>query len=585
MSAQRVIANAMRKSAVDVLIIGGGPTGVSLGLELAAQGVSFRIVDRARGRSDKSRALVVQPRTLELLNRHRLGIGNHSKTNDSKNVGGIARRLQARGNTAGTSVMCVNRKVVAEIKVKEVGRLPNTAFPFQLLISQEDTEYFLDEALAGYGKDMKVEWGVEAKSFSQDEEGVTVTFGDPVARKREAGTQEEVKEKVTETVRAKYVVGCDGKHSAVRQAAGMTFGGDSYEHDFVLVDVHVDWDGANNNNKAYQCLGQGFMVVLPIGRGLVRIVTMRNGVAAAGSEVPGLEDFQRIFDQMMPRGEGGRLRDPTWLARFYLHHRGVDRYSRGRLFVAGDAAHVHSPAGGQGMNTGIQDVVNLGWKLGAVLRGERPVGLLDSYNAERWPVGQQLLKTTDRRFSWITWMNPVYLFLRNLLLPWLAPLVMRNKALVRREFHHMAEFDITYRGSPIVGTAPGLPAACTVHGGDRVIDGKLRAPNDEESWLLDLVDLKSHHLVLFSGAGPDAATEAVLRHARAAFAERSPIAAKVHMVLGEKTGQDEGYLDVDGTLHRELGFQQAAYILIRPDGYAAHVGPLTALDDLVNWLK
>ncbi|RYP05525.1 hypothetical protein DL765_009814 [Monosporascus sp. GIB2] len=532
---------------IDVLVVGGGPTGVALGLELAAQKIPFRIIDKAPPvRSDKSRSLIVQPRTLELLNRH-----------------GIARDLQERSNTADGVTLCVNGKEVAGIEIQDDARLPNTAFPFQSIISQHDTEIFLDEALARYG--FGVEWEVRAKSITQDADGVTVKLG-----KNDSTTEE--------TVRAKFVVGCDGKHSIVRDAAGLIFEGDSYPQDFVLADTHVTW--AKPSNRAYLCLGRGILVMLPLRDDMIRVVASRATVAQREGD-PLLEDFQRVFSQLVPGG--GTLHDPTWLARFYLHHRGVNRYNNGRLFLAGDAAHVHSPVGAQGMNTGIQDSVNLGWKLAAVLRGERPMSFLDSYNAERRPVGQTLLKTTDRAFKFVSSINPIFVFFRNLILPWIISWLVRDRSRVQNIFSRVAEFSITYRGSGIVGTAPGLQG-CKIQGGDRVPDGRIEGPEGQK-YLLSLLDATRHHLLLFSGIGSESATEGTLQRAEATFLERSPVEVKVHTVLGQKPNGESGYVDVDGILHREFGFKQAGYILVRPDAYAAHVGPLSALDALPNWLK
>ncbi|OTB04693.1 hypothetical protein M426DRAFT_320559 [Hypoxylon sp. CI-4A] len=531
----------------DVLIVGGGPTGVVLALELAAQNISFRIIDKALSRSDKSRALVVQPRTLELLNRH-----------------GIARGLQDRGSTTSGARYSVNGKQVAKIDVGEVAALPNTAFPYQKLISQEDTEYFLDECLAKYGH--AVERGLEAKAIVQDAEGVTATLS------RSGKTEEE-------TIRAKFVVGCDGSRSVVRQAAGLTFEGDSYQQRFILADTHIEWEEPNSD--AMMCFGKGVFAVLPLKDGMVRVFASGANVPERDGD-PLLQDFQDFFDTMVP--VKGTLRDPVWLARFYLHHRGVDRYSNGRLFVAGDAAHVHSPVGGQGMNTGIQDAVNLGWKLAAVIRGERPVSFLESYHAERYPVGQNLLKTTDRVFTFLSSPNPLFVFFRSFILPWILPWALGSTSRIREMFRAMSEFDISYRDSGIVGTAPGLRGS-SVRGGDRMLDGKIEGPEGQRKFLLDLADARAYHLFLFSGVGAEAATEGDLQRAETEFLERSSVAAQVHSVFAEKPNGQPGYVDVDGILHKELGFSQPTYVLLRPDSYIGHVGPLLALDDLGTWLK
>ncbi|KAK7753364.1 hypothetical protein SLS62_004654 [Diatrype stigma] len=615
-----------KQSTTDVLIVGGGPTGLALGLELAAQGgrIRFRIVDKALGRSDKSRALVIQPRTLELLNRHRhLHLGNSASSGDDiSNTGGIGRSLQSRGNTADGTTIVVSGRAVAGFETRDIAPLPNTAFPLQLIVEQQETERVLDESLAKATAatetgGVKVEWGVEARSIVRDGdgEGVTVTLGKTSSRPRGNGSRggtkgaededgvEEGEE--VEIVHAKFVVGCDGKNSRVRQAAGLTFEGDSYAQDFVLADARVKWnDPARNHNRACLCFGHGLLTVIPLGHDdMVRVVAVRASITNTSDQkdndkdkTPKLEDFQRYFDSEMLPELGGTLHSATWLARFYLHHRGVDRYldpSSRRLLVAGDAAHVHSPVGGQGMNTGIQDAVNLGWKLGAVLRGERPPRFLDSYDAERTPVGRRLLETTDRAFAWLTWMHPWFLWLRNALLPWVVPRALQDRGRVSRSFWDMSQLGITYYsdrrgggGGGITGTAEGLDKGCRIRGGDRVLDGKIRAPGEEgDKYLLELTDARTHHLLLFSGVDSQAASEGDLQRAEAKFVENSRIPAQVHGIFGEKPNGQSGYVDVDGILHREFGFKKASYILIRPDGYAAHVGPLSALGALVGWFN
>src|SRR5436190_13547878 len=309
---------------VDVLIIGAGPTGGMLALELAMQSVSFRIIDGEPVRSDKSRALVVQPRTLELLDRH-----------------GIARELAELGEIAKGARIFVNKKLAVQFDLDDLG-FDDTAFPAPVFISQADTETFLDDALERYGH--TVDRSLTAEKLEQDDTGVTVQL-------RGA-------DGIEQQVRCRYVVGCDGAHSIVRHSANLNFEGAAYPQDFILADVHLQWD--HPIDRLTMFMGQTLLLGFPLRDGIFRLIGSRPGGLDKHAE-PTLEDFQKIFAQLAPGN--AQLVDPVWISRFRLHHRGVNCYRAGRLFVSGDAAHVHSPAGGQGMNTGMQDSVNLGWKL------------------------------------------------------------------------------------------------------------------------------------------------------------------------------------------------------------------------------
>ncbi|KAI1260258.1 hypothetical protein F5Y18DRAFT_420209 [Xylariaceae sp. FL1019] len=499
---------------IDCLLIGGGPTGMALALELATQkGITFRIIDKATKRSPYSRALVMQPRTLELLRRH----------------GPITDLINA-GNPADGASICVQGKIIVDMNVADVA--------------------------------ITVEMGIQAKSITQDAEGVTVVTS------TEDGSEE--------VIRAKYVIGADGAHSAVRHAAeNLTFDGDAYRQEFILADCHLKSD--RPPNRAYMCLGKGLMVVLPMSTsGLVRLVVSRPG--QDNSRDPKLEDFEEFLQEVFPGG--GSLHDPTWITRFRLHHRGVNSYRDRRLFVAGDAAHIHSPAGGQGMNTGIQDSINLGWKLGAVLRNEKPDSFLDSYQDERHPVGQRLLASTDRMFTYVTTTNPILLFLRNLILPWVLPLVTMDKSRMRNQLMFQSQLKIRYRHSNIVGTAAGFPGP--LQGGSRAPDAKIKT-TDGEKWLLGLLSPESHHLLLFSGMD-SGASEGDLCRAEETFLGHAQANAKVHMIFNKEHSEGGGYVDVEDKLHESYGFKDAGYALVRPDCYLAHIGPLSAVDEAAKWL-
>ncbi|HET7459077.1 MAG TPA: FAD-dependent monooxygenase, partial [Gemmatimonadaceae bacterium] len=425
---------------LDVLIVGAGPTGLALAAELRAFGTRFRIVDRLADRTRESRALAVQARSLELLDT--LGLGD---------------ALVARGRNTATVVLHLDGRRVAELALGEIGA-NDTRFPFVLFVSQAETEALLAEHLAAGG--VTVERGVALTSVATGADDVRCVL-------RHADGREE-------QVRARYLVGCDGAHSTVRAAAGISFEGDAYPQSFVLGDVEADGPlvaGAVNSFG-----GRGVAMFFPLGRPATwRVIAMaaadvdgatRAGVAGETRGDLTLVELQSIVNE--PTGGAVRVRDPVWLSRFRLHHRQSASYRAGRLFVAGDAAHIHSPVGGQGMNTGIQDAWNLGWKLALVARGAASPALLDSYEAERWPVGRLLLKYTDRAFATFTRAmssGRAAGWARRVVVPRVLPRVVGSPRLRAFAFRFVSELGIRYRRSPAV--AEGM---ARLHGGPRAGD-------------------------------------------------------------------------------------------------------------------
>jgi 2-polyprenyl-6-methoxyphenol hydroxylase-like FAD-dependent oxidoreductase len=343
---------------LDALIVGGGPTGLSLAALLRAVGASVRIVDRQRDRVHESRALAVQPRTLEVLR-----------------AVGLSQPLVDRGLRAVSLQMHLGSRVLP-IPLFDVG-LEDTAYPFLLFISQAETEAILNQHLAAGG--VHVERPVELVAFEQDPEVVTCTLRHADGR--------------TEQAHARYLVGCDGSRSTVRALAGIAFAGGAYPQRFALGDLEVD--GELEHGTAHVFMGErGMLFFFPLGTPATwRMLGM---LPSAGHAEVTLDDLQAMADDFS--GGGLRLRDPVWVTDFRIRHQHAAHYRAGRVFVAGDAAHVHSPAGAQGMNTGIQDAWNLGWKLWLVASGVAGDALLDSYEAERWPVGRFVLRFTDRAF-------------------------------------------------------------------------------------------------------------------------------------------------------------------------------------------
>jgi 2-polyprenyl-6-methoxyphenol hydroxylase-like FAD-dependent oxidoreductase len=548
---------------LDVLVVGGGPTGLVAAAELLARGVSCRIIDRVPERSDKSRALVVHARSLELLAKM-----------------GIADTLVARGRRAMGASLYVERRHAVDVELGDIGT-QDTAFPFMLFVSQVETERLLEEHLARLGGE--VERPVELVDFRIEGAGQ----GPGVVADLRHGNGK------SETVRARYLVGADGAHSVVRKGAGIAFHGAPYPQDFILADIEAEWPPGDR-----LCIflsKRGLLAVFPFGYPRFRLIASRIGGAApetADAGEPTLAEFQEVVEEQCPFPVA--LGAPRWLARFHLHHRGVDRYREGPAFVAGDAAHIHSPAGGQGMNTGIQDAYNLAWKLALVIKGRAPESLLDSYHEERHPIGQQLLRTTDRMFSFTATSHPILLSLRNLALPRIVPVVLRTQQRRAWLFHFLSQLGIHYRWSSISEEHERQGAARFRGGpraGERAPDGILGGSASEpEEMLLGQLRGPGFHLIIFTGVGVGGADlPSWAAEVGQALVGQTDLVTPV-VVLGAAAESVPPTLtvagvDEQGLLHRAYGLEGAGCYLVRPDGYIAFRSPGTDLRALASYLQ
>src|SRR2546423_3563555 len=439
----------------EVLVVGAGPTGLALAAHLVALGVQPRIVDRAPDRVHESRALAIQPRTLEVL----APIG-------------VSDELVALGNP-GVRLTLHTRARVVDLPLFDLG-LEDTAYPYLLFLSQAETERVLGEWLAERG--VQVERGIALTGLHIDAEGATATLHPADGRE--------------EHTSARFVVGCDGGHSAVRDAAGIAFEGSSYPQSFLLADLEAD---GIEPGAAHVFLSRaGMLFYFPLVRPASwRLLAMeRSDGASAGAGLVTLDDLRALSDAYT--GGGVRPHDPVWTTRFRLHHRVAARYRSQCVFLAGDAAHVHSPAGAQGMNTGIQDATNLAWKLAQVVRGPEDTALLDTYELERRPVGRTVLRFTDRAYRVSTSTNPVIGFVRTRVAPAALSLLARSRSGRAYGFRAVAQLDIRYRRSPLSVDRPGAPQR-GVRAGDRLPDVSLpvagRAPRlhaglDHPGWNL-----------------------------------------------------------------------------------------------------
>jgi 2-polyprenyl-6-methoxyphenol hydroxylase-like FAD-dependent oxidoreductase len=512
---------------VDVLVVGAGPTGLTLAAQLAQYGTRLRFIDRQLDRVHESRALGVQPRTLEVL----AGLG-------------VTDELVDRGNQAVRLQMHFGRRVVP-VRLFDIG-IDDTAYPYLLFVSQAETERIIGEHVISRGGNL--ERGVELTEIVQTGRCVS-------CRLRHRNGREE-------TLNARYVVGCDGAHSTVRDQAGIAFEGRAYPQTFVLADLEAegiapDWAHAFIS-------ANGILFFFPLGVPTTwRILAMRPRTDEPTVEpTVTLAEVQALIDGYTTTRV--RVRDPVWMTNFRLHNRGAAHYRAGRVFLAGDAAHIHSPAGAQGMNTGMQDAVNLGWKLALVSTGLADPRLLDSYEPERAPVGRMVLRFTDRAFTVATSPSPVVRFARTQLAPWLVPLVLRLNAGRAFGFRTVSQLAIRYRRSPLSVEGPDAPR----HGpraGDRLPD----APVTQDGRAVTLqraLAATGFHLLL---CGPTAFRPPA---AAARLADRYAGLVTVHHLTSDV---GPGTLhDHTGAALRRLGVDDSrpAHFLVRPDGYIGFRG-------------
>ena len=405
----------------------------------------------------------------------------------------------------------------------------DTGYPFVLGVPQDETERILEERVARLG--VRVERNTELVSLAQRESGVS-------ARLRAADRVEEVE--------PDWVLGCDGAHSTVREQLGISFSGATYPELFVLADIKVAGD-LDHAEAQVRLQREGALAFFPLPEDRWRLIITNSPPDWHGE--PSLAQCQALVDE---RGlERLRLGDPRWTSVFRIHRREAARFRKERVFLLGDAAHIHSPVGGQGMNMGIQDSFNLAWKLSLVLRNGGNPQLLDSYEAERKPVDEAVIRQTDRGTRLISLHGSVSRFVRDHLMSLLAQI----PAVAEKLGEGLSGLAVDYRHSPIVeehGAGMAGPAA-----GDRAPDAPLVAAKDGASLRLYDLFAEHRHVLLLLGDSPEAAPPTLPRYPESAF-------AAYRVVPPGTSGSD--YVDRESTVAQRYGSTPSAY-LIRPDGY------------------
>jgi 2-polyprenyl-6-methoxyphenol hydroxylase-like FAD-dependent oxidoreductase len=481
----------------DVLVVGAGPTGLFLALVLRRLGVAVRIIDDNPGRSRESRAMAVQARTLEFYRQF-----------------GIADAAVSIGIRTQNAQVWSNGRRRAAFSFGDMGR-GLSAFPYLLILAQDVHERFLVERLAEIGQ--KVEWDTRLTGLEAGPDGVR-------ARVERGG--------VPATIAARWLVGCDGGSSPTRKALGIGFAGGTTQGLFYVADVRVD----RPNDGLFLGLGDTtFSLMLPVRTtGTQRLIGMVPPELAHRDDLAYAEvgaDGARLL--------GVKVEHVEWFATYRVHHRVADHFRVGRVFLAGDAGHIHSPVGGQGMNTGLGDAMNLGWKLAAVAHGRADPAILDTYETERIPFAQTLVATTDRVFGRVVARGPGGRFVRTRIAPLALRALTRFGAGRRAMFRLVSQTRIAYPASALSEGAAGR-----VRAGERL--PWIEAPDNFAP--LDALDWQ---LQVYGAAAPALRAAAAGRGlALRAF----PFGAKA----------------------RAAGLADGAAYLVRPDG---HVGWAMAVPD------
>jgi len=510
----------------DVLIVGAGPTGLMLANQLGRRGIRAHIIDRHDGPALQTRALGVQARTLEIY--AQLGIIDQALALGKRGVGAD---LWAQG------------RHMAHVPLGVAGE-GVTPYPYIYILGQDDNEKIMGDRLQDWN--VAVQWNTELIALVQQVDGVIATL-----RSTDGSTH---------TVNAAWVAGCDGAHSAVRKLTDINFVGAPYEHVFFVADVVATGKMIPDEVNVY-LWKQGFHLFFPM-RGVDhwRIV----GIVPAELRSNDAITFEHVVPSL--RGEAGvglSFKSCTWFSTYRIHHRSAAQFQKDRCFLLGDAAHIHSPVGAQGMNTGLQDAYNLGWKLALVIKGVADKALLDSYEQERIPVAQRLLATTDRAFKFIVSDSWIAGLFRTQVLARVAALVMRQKWIQRRVFRIVSQTAIHYRSSPLSASLQLLPKTAP-QAGDRFPWLNLKfAENGPVEDSFNKLDDMHFHLMVFGQS----------------FTESLPISdelLKVHVV------------SVDAQNNAELARAQIpkpSFYLLRQDGYVGLCGAKLSVRGVADYME
>jgi 2-polyprenyl-6-methoxyphenol hydroxylase-like FAD-dependent oxidoreductase len=531
----------------DVIIVGAGPTGLALACQLIRYEVDFIIIDKSEGVTPYSKALGVHARTLEIYEQVSL-----------------AQKAVEQGTIAGKVRMLERGEELGQVELSNIGK-GLSAYPYMLVLEQSRNEQLMYDWLKSHGRD--VLWQTELESLSQEDMAVW-------AQVKNSGSE-------SQAIQGKYVIGCDGPRSLVRHALGLAFEGSTFERLFYVADVRIDWEFTHDALTV--CLApHGVVAFFPMpGEKRWRIV----GAFPEGHEKDEREILYEEIEAQVKKEAQLEL-DITrvdWFSTYKVHTRHVDKFSSGRCFVAGDAAHIHTPAGGQGMNTGIQDAYNLAWKLALVLKHSANTQILDTYNEERLPNAKRLTATTDRMFNLAAGKDWFVGLIRTTIFPPMAKYILSIEAVRKKFFILISQIGITYRNSSLSMHESGA------HNGDREFE--VRAGDRMPYFLVDGKSIydqlrsPSFHLLTFSDG------ERVGEKPNGPRGEESDL-GKGTVDGGRKLNEteinyahmiDRHVIPLYPHVAEIFGMDKPFNVLLRPDNYIGFISSDTSTRPLSNY--
>jgi 2-polyprenyl-6-methoxyphenol hydroxylase-like FAD-dependent oxidoreductase len=397
------------KSTNQVLIVGAGPTGLMAAAQLLRWGIRPRIIEANAGPNLQTRALGVQARSMEIYRQM-----------------GLEAEVFARGLPTEYAAMYTERGELGRIPMQDIGA-GLSPYPYMFILPQDQNERVLGDDLKRHG--LAVDWNTSLKGLENTASGVTVTLETPDGM---------------ETATFRYVIGADGARSAVRKALGIEFAGSTdEEHKFFVADLRAEGELTPGALCLYMSHKYHVLALFPMpGEQRFRLIGMLPDDLVQRQDLS-FADLQPKLREMV--GQRLQFNDASWFSTYSVHHRVAVQFKKGNGFLVGDAAHVHSPVGGQGMNTGLQDAYNLAWKLALVLRGQANEQLLETYHDERYPNAMSLINSTDRAFSVLVSSHPFARFMIDWVVPRLAPIALKNKRLQKRFFMSFSQTGLNYR--------------------------------------------------------------------------------------------------------------------------------------------